>query len=325
VRWPKGLCLGVSRQETPAETEAFVAQTSSRRSWTRGLEPGVSEGQVAAAACVVARCGTWLPANCGHLLKMAIRRNSLSPDAGALWLCAVGQSGLQPSNATGIPDSELAGTAEEVLLGSVGSLADDESSNDYDSLSAARAVWGLCAMDKTDAADGLAKRILKRLKAEDSSAFVAETWALLREVDQTLASEGDGDGDDSGPDWKEGITKAGDEEVALSRPGRLAELKQALTKTGEEVTDMEEGLAIGPYSVLLRVGSHSVALDFDAHESPVNRALRRKQWATLSPDLRVAEITAGSWDGLTDRARAALFRRRLLDEEDPVADEGDDD
>eukprot|EP00747_Dinoflagellata_sp_TGD_P215509 gnl/TRDRNA2_/TRDRNA2_88201_c0_seq2.p1 gnl/TRDRNA2_/TRDRNA2_88201_c0~~gnl/TRDRNA2_/TRDRNA2_88201_c0_seq2.p1 ORF type:complete len:150 (-),score=37.66 gnl/TRDRNA2_/TRDRNA2_88201_c0_seq2:87-536(-) len=91
---------------------------------------------------------------------------------------------------------------------------------------------------------------------------------------------------------------------------------------GEKVNpgEVTSGVVYGPYSVAAFVGGHSVALDLDAHEGPVGRALRRQQWAAVAPDVRVAEISLAHWDACGGEGRQDLLRRRILNIEDPTED-----
>lgn len=321
-----------------------------RRHWFPGqsLATWVDEATVAAAACTLARCGAWQSARCDDLLQQALQRGNLPPEAGALWLCAVTQAGVEMQSAAPHVD------CSEQLLPCVQAIATEEQPCPA---ALTRALWSLCVLGQAEA-DGIGEALLARLAEADASQFTAETWAMLREVQVVLghleksksgdeaegseASAGEALGSFGEEVWRQCLTKAGQLEAKhLAASRRTDDLKAALAlvEAQTEVNESEEdegnskafsdieldSCLYGPFAVSFRVGSHGMALDFDVHQTPMNRALRRQQWVKLAPDVRVAEITAAQWDGLDAGGRAALVRRRVLDIPDPVLEEEEDD
>mmetsp|Transcript_11463 Transcript_11463/g.30096 ORF Transcript_11463/g.30096 Transcript_11463/m.30096 type:complete len:656 (-) Transcript_11463:37-2004(-) len=300
--------------------------------WPGGLPPHLDEATVAAAGCALARSGAWAAGRGGFLLAQALHRQNLEPEAAALWLCAVGQSGLALDKATDKPGKALAGTAEELLVGGVEALVNSPGAGGKRrSLVLARALWGLCALKKTDKRDEL----LACLADIDAARYPDEVWALLLEVRQAMSTEESHVEAFAAEAWQQGLQDAAAAQaVALSASGRLEELQAVVQALGTavapegdgedvQVGDLELVPVLGPYSAALRLGGPGLVLDLDAHESPVNRALRRQQWATLAPEVRVAEIPLSTWDALDRTARVALVRRRILGIEDPIEDDNE--
>lgn len=126
------------------------------------------------------------------------------------------------------------------------------------------------------------------------------------------------------------------EKQRLLRSDRFGELRAFLSRVGEvgegfesevPIGDVIEGFHVGPYYVTMLIKSHGVAIDLDAHQSPVNRALRRRQWESLSgSEVRIAEISLSHWDRLKhdDRERILLIQRRIEGVDDPEEDDDDD-
>lgn len=244
----------------------------------------------------------------------------MPPDAGALWLCAIAQGGHALDNVT----KKIA--CEEPLLKCAESLALLEGGAGPDaafSTNLARALWALCVLKKREERD-LGTSLLERLAELDPVLFSAESWALLREVSVTM-SGAEGAGVFENSVWQQEITAAGVQEAKdLHVSGRTDELHAALDLVAlpdDEVGDVDRNVDVGPYVLALRLGKHSVAIDFDAHQTPANRALRRQQWAALLPDVRVAEVTLASWDSSDVRGRAELLSRRIRNIEDSVPDD----
>jgi len=312
----------------------------------------LDEATVASAACTLARCGAWQSARCDHLLHQALMQGSPTPGAGALWLCAIAQAGVELESAA------LHLDCSEHLLPCAQAIASEDQPCH---IALGRTLWSLSALGQSEA-EGIGEVLLKRLAEADASQFTAETWAMLREVQVLLGrSEAVGDDEDAGDDaqagdalgpfgdelWKQCLTKAGELEakhfVASRRFDDLkaalavaeAEASKAAVSTEEGEADKSEsktfsdielqGCSYGPFGVSFRVGSHGMALDFDVHQTPMSRALRRQLWTKLAPDVRVAEITLAQWDGLDADGRAALVNRRVLDIPDPVEEEEEED
>mmetsp|Transcript_57830 Transcript_57830/g.161410 ORF Transcript_57830/g.161410 Transcript_57830/m.161410 type:complete len:691 (+) Transcript_57830:59-2131(+) len=329
----------------PEATSHAVAWFASLRGYRflKELPPSLNDEMVASAACTLARCGVWEAANCGLLLSWAIKRHNLalkganadptlSPAACASWLCAVAQAGV------GLEDGTRNVAYSDALISGAQALLTDDTAL---ITSSARALWALHAMDKIGEGDGLGQKLWDFIAAATPSSLSAEAWALLREVRASDAANSGADGEEAreaeGEDaafgsasWKDGFEHAAAlENLHYARVGRAKELRMALERASafleEPIGDVQEGHIVGPYHVAALVGSHGVAIDFDVVQSPVNRALRRQQWSSLAPDVRVAEVTLAQWDALCDTQRAALVQRRVEGVDDPVDGEDEDD
>lgn len=320
--------------------------------WPKELPPGVSEETVAAAACFLARTGAWKPACGGFLLAQALRRDvearasggegsrgSITPEAGALWLCAAAQAGVAIDAATDKPTRKLAEHGPEALLSAAEALAvEGAGAGSGVGLAEARALWALCALGKRAERGNVGDVLLDRLATADPAHFGGETWALLREVSATLAAgeaSSAGDGAEAAEpssafaseSWRAMLGQAATAEARrLGATGRLEQLRAALPPGARLVAD---GAAGGPYVVPVAVemeeGSPGVALDLDAHQTPVNRALRRQQWPALLPQFRVADIGLSAWDRRGGADRADVVRRRLEGVADDQGEAGSED
>merc|ERR1712194_672287 len=134
--------------------------------------------------------------------------------------------------------------------------------------------------------------------------------------------------------WKSKLNEAAEAEASRWKSShRLQELQDTIKavaalpvgEEGKEVGEVQHNVVVGPYTLAAQVGSEgeSMAFDFDVHESVVNRALRRKQWSDLAPDVRVVELSPALWDALDSRTRTELVRRRIfgLEDEEVEAEE----
>lgn len=264
----------------------------------------------AAAAAVMARCGAWKSARlsqpfqqvlAAHLHEDEDTKEVLSQSAAALWLCAWAQSGLPMAELESKDDGffrQKGADAEKALLETATSAAE------VSGIDAVRVLWALHALGK--GADGA--ELLSSLSQLDSALFSAEAWALLREVQASIggaagADEAADEGTDpwSSEEWRTGLERASRiESAGLALTGRLPKLRNLVAKSlnneGEEAPVIEENAAAGPYHLALQLPSIGVGFDLDVHQSPVNRALRRQQWAQLLPDVRIAELSARSLD-----------------------------
>ncbi|CAE8696880.1 unnamed protein product [Polarella glacialis] len=220
--------------------------------------PVVEEETMGKAAFTLARCGAWNGGRAGFLLAQVLRRDlearadvegtsNLTPAAGSWWLAAIAQSGLPLNGATDKPDGKFAEHTEEALLSCAEALAlaDGKQSGTASTAAAARALWAVCAMGKASERGNIAAALLSRIAASEPTTFSAETWALLREVKQTMgAEEGGGEVAEGGQDgegaeaqgpfsteaWRKGIASAAEAENGLFKASsRAAELRAALT------------------------------------------------------------------------------------------------
>lgn len=246
-------------------------------------------------------------------------------------------TGVPLEAATDKPEESFAAHAEDALLGGVEILVGTAANATVDATDMARALWALCALGKTDARDGLGAALLDCLAKLDPSSLSSEARTLLVEARAALGSDSTEGGDDeaveppfAAEDWQSTFSEiSGAEKLRLEQSGRIEELREVLSigeVVGEtEVADVSEHVMAGQYCATAMVGSHTVLLDLDALQTPTNRALRRKQWAALLPDTRVAEISLADWDRNDGMDRRGLVRRRLLGVEDDNADDSDED
>eukprot|EP00929_Paragymnodinium_shiwhaense_P060041 TRINITY_DN30023_c2_g1_i1.p1 TRINITY_DN30023_c2_g1~~TRINITY_DN30023_c2_g1_i1.p1 ORF type:complete len:671 (-),score=190.74 TRINITY_DN30023_c2_g1_i1:124-2136(-) len=177
--------------------------------WPTHLPPGVSEEEVAAAACTFARCGAWSTARCGHLFTRALRRwrppegekSAMPPAASALWLCAAAQSGIEDLAELTRNEGRIDISIDAALDG-VEALLDapavglSEETAAAASLNAARGLWALHAMEKAEERDGLAGKLADRIAQIGAKHLPFEAWCLLREV-EALSTGGSAGGDDA--------------------------------------------------------------------------------------------------------------------------------
>jgi len=295
---------------------------------------------VAKAGCLLARCGAWGPARCSWLLALALRRDrlgkTLTPAAGAFWLCAIAEAGETLETAT--DNGEY---CSQQLLDCAEALGC--SSPDVSSISSmGRALWALQSLG-LQGERGLGEALLETLSGAEHACITPETWALLREVhgatpgpDVDAEAAEDTSGSQSpflSTSWQHGIAEAAASEARIFKASARGEqLKIALRSVAslsEEgaqdlISEMEDLAQLGPYVVAALFRERGVALDFDAHQSPTGRALRRQQWAAICPEVRVAEISLAIWDLDVD-GRTDLVRRRLEGIEDDVEGGSDDD
>lgn len=347
IEWPKSVA------DTHARTQHDGTSTASWPYYPMvftARSPAVHEVSLAQAACTLARCGNWTAARCDVMLEYVLRRHGvgtgteegectvlpLPPRAAALWMCAAAQAGVPMDSA-----ARYTG-ATDIMLDSISELVNGaDASPPGTPLDMARSLWALHAMDKQDERDGLGAKLLDALASADSSQFSAEAWALLMEVGTSLGKIADSEAEDQVettddaspfdlPEWASGLKAARAAEwrrhkAAVDLGAMRAEIEQAAVDIEGFTGDIEYDAHVGPYPVAARISSLGLFLDFDVHASFVSRALRRKQWPALAPDLRPAELALPHWLQNSGRCRTSLLSRRLKGEEDPTEDDEDDD
>merc|ERR1711971_1000268 len=131
----------------------------------------------------------------------------------------------------------------------------------------------------------------------DAESIPAEALALLREVH--AATDGcepgsDADGSESAgagfgsQQWMAKFKKIADYEDSAVLSSQLGQhfskaMMAAAPLLEEPLGSVEEGHSAGPYQLAAFLTDRGVAIDLDAYQSPMNRALRRQQWAALAP------------------------------------------
>jgi hypothetical protein len=241
----------------------------------------------------------------------------------------------------GVPGGDtLEGRAEQAVLGGIEALVSVQPDNATpgELAAAARALWALHTLGKASERENLGEKLLSMLAAADASLFPAEAWALLREVQVMVSPAASGE-EQEGEQiehpfrleaWESCLAMAAQREAhRLEASTRMAQLRAMMPANGDTLGDnsigeVTENVPCGPFTLAVQVGSHGVALDFDAHESYVNRALRRQQWATHAPDLRVEEVSLATFDKQSGLHRTDLLRRRILGLPDDDGEEEDD-
>jgi len=105
----------------------------------------------------------------------------------------------------------------------------------------------------------------------------------------------------------------------LNSAGHIEDLKNLLDKVakseGLTLGSVEYCADVGPFKVAALIADNGLALDLDVNQSVVNRALRRQHWASLAPDVRIAEISAAAWDVNCGLARSRMLAKHLAGSE----------